>query len=353
MNRAIQAIVYEAADKVAIRQLTLGPCGPEEIVCETLYTFVSPGTELRVLGGHYGARDNFPLIPGYSVVAKVVEVGAAVKGFRIGDLVSGRNPRPVPGIKAQWGGQASAHVYGISGEDRPVLLPRGCQPLDYVIAEVAAISFRGIEAANPVPGETAVVIGQGLIGAFSAAWLQARGCRVLAADVDPGRLAKAQARGLAETVNMTEADAIERIQVWCNGGADIVVESSGSTPGALAAHRLIRKKPQFYSKEYKVEPIAFYHGDWPRLVMQANYLEKIPLDPFGFFPGEGVTLLAPKDRGVEDRQKTIEAIRTGKIRPADFVDAVLPFTQAPEGYAKLKNRQLLSVAYQWNQGGAA
>ena len=341
-------IVFEDIDKVGIRNLELPPCGADEIVCETILTFVSPGTELRVLGGHYSKKEDFPLIPGYSAVAKVVEVGMDVKGFKIGDLVSGRNPKPIPGIKSMWGGQAGTHVYATSGEDRAVLLPQGAKPLDYVIAEVAAISFRGVEAANPVAGETAVVIGQGLIGAFSSAWLMDRGCRVIVCDVDNGRLEKALGRGVAAAVNMADKNAVERIAIICNGGADIVVESSGTTAGASASYKLLRKKPQAYGKDYKVEPIAFYHGDWPRLIMQANYIEPISINPFNFVPGEGVTILAPKDRGVEDRQKTIEAIRKGRIKAADYIDAVLPYSKAPEGYAGLKSRTCLSVVYKWN-----
>ncbi|MFZ2656191.1 MAG: zinc-binding dehydrogenase [Victivallales bacterium] len=342
------AIVFEDIDKVCIRNLELAPCGANDIVCETIFTFVSPGTELRVLGGHYSKKSDFPLIPGYSAIAKVVETGADVKGFKLGDLVSGRNPRPIPGIKSMWGGQAGTHVYATTGEDRAVLLPQGAEPMDYVVAEVAAISFRGVEAANPVAGETAVVIGQGLIGAFSAAWLMDRGCRVIVCDVDQGRLEKARKRGVAETVDMSDKNAMDRLAVICNGGADIVVESSGSSAGALASYKMLRKKPQAYGADYKVEPIAFYHGDWPRLIMQANYIEPVSINPFGFVPGEGVTILAPKDRGVEDRQKTIEAIRKGRLKAKDFIDAVLPFSKAPEGYEGLKKRTCLSVVFKWN-----
>jgi len=350
MSRVINAIVYEAVDKVAVQRLKLAECGPREIVCDTIYTFVSPGTELRVLGGHYSSSDKYPLIPGYSAIARVVEAGSEVKGFMVGDLVSGRNPKPVPGINSRWGGQAGAHVYPVTGEERPVLLPRGAEPLDYVIAEVASISLRGVEAANPAAGETAVVIGQGLIGAFSAAWLMDRGCRVIVCDVDEGRLRKASERGVAATVNMADPNAMERLEAICNGGADIVVESSGTSAGALTSYKLLRKKPQAYGADYKVEPIAFYHNDWPRLVMQANYIEPVSIDPFGFMPGEGVTILAPKDRGVEDRLKTVEAIRTGRIKASDFIDAVLPFEQATAGYEGLKNRKYFSVVYKWNDG---
>jgi bacteriochlorophyllide a dehydrogenase len=350
MNEVLKAIVFTKPNEIQISQFVLGPREQEDVVVRTCYTMVSSGTELRVLAGHYGSKNNFPLIPGYSVVGKIISVGQKVQGYRVGDWVSCRNPRAVPGVNAQWGGQASLHVYPTSGEYRPILLPQGCKPLDYVIAEISAISLRGVEAAMPRRGESAVVIGQGLIGACSAAWLQARGCRVIVTDVNPTRLQRALARGAFCAINGLEPDAEARIRQSLNGGADIVVESSGTSAGVMLSYRLLRKKPQAYGTEYHVEPIAFYHRDWPRLIMQANYLDQVTIDPFAFFPGEGVTILAPKDRGIEDRLKAIEAIHRGELRTADFIEKLVPVEQAAEAYKSLAdaNGETFSVVFAWS-----
>jgi 2-desacetyl-2-hydroxyethyl bacteriochlorophyllide A dehydrogenase len=351
MKNQLHAIVFEAPDKVALGKFELGPLGPTEIIVKTHYTLVSAGTELRVLGGHYGSEGKFPLIPGYSVVGEVTTLGSEAQGFRVGDLVSCRNPRPVPGVGSQWGGQASLHVYTTVGEDRPVLLPAGAKTLDYVIAEISAISLRGVEAAAAKSGESAVVIGQGLIGAFSAGWLRARGCRVIVTDVENKRLERALAGGVAAAINGRDADTEARLGFLLNGGADIVVESSGTSAGALLAYRLLRKKPQAYGSDYKVEPIGFYHADWPRLIMQANYLEPVSINPFSFVPGEGVVILAPKDRGVEDRQKAVEAIRQGVLSASAFFDKVTPFTEAPQAYRALQEdkNNTFSVVFDWTK----
>ncbi len=351
MKTNLKAIVFNTPGEISLGEFELGPCRPTDIIVRTLYTMVSSGTELRVLAGHYGSAGKFPLIPGYSLVGEVTFIGEEAKGFRVGDLVTCRNPRPVPGINSQWGGQASHHVYATSGEDRPVLLPAGAKPLDYVIAEISAISFRGVEAAAPRPGEAAVVIGQGLIGAFSAAWLHARGCRVIVTDIEDRRLERALKWGASAAVNGRAGDAEERLGLLLNGGADIVVESSGTATGAMLAYKLLRKKPQAYGTEYKVEPIGFYHGDWPRLIMQANYLDKVTLNPFEFVPGEGVIILAPKDRGVEDRQRTVEAISRGQISASNFIDKPISYQQAPEAYKALRDdkNKNFSLVFDWTQ----
>jgi len=351
LKNSLKAIVFNSPGEISFGEFELGPCQRSDIIVKTLYTMVSSGTELRVLGGHYGAAHKFPFIPGYSVVGEVTFVGEEAQGFRVGDLVTGRDGRAVPGINSLWGGQASEHVYVTKGEERPVLLPAGAAPLDYVIAEISAVSLRGVEAAAARAGESAVVIGQGLIGAFSAAWLHARGCRVIVTDIETGRLERALKWGALAAVDGRDADAEGRLRHLLNGGADIVVETSGTSAGALLAYKLLRKKPQAYGPEYKVEPIGFYHNDWPRLVMQANYLEPISINPFAFVAGEGMVILAPKDRGIEERQKAVEAIYRGKISASSFIDKPVPYRQAVEAYKALRDdrNKNFSLIFDWTQ----
>jgi len=345
--KSAKAIVFENVNKIGFGEYEFAVPAPDEVVVETAYSFVSPGTELRVLGGHYGVDGRFPLVPGYSIVGRVSEVGPEAKGWRVGDWVSGRNPRSLPGIHAQWGGHASTHVYSTTGEDRPVLLPADCAPLDYVIAETAAISRRGAEAARPQAGESAVVIGQGLIGAYSTAWLQHFGCRVVVVDLDDSRLERALRLGASLAVRADEPDIIERLQVFLNGGADIVVEASGVRPGVEIAYKLLRRTPQKYSSNYAVEPIHLHSNNWPRLVMQANYLDEVSHNPHNFTPGEGCVVLSPSDRGIEDRQRTVEDLRRGHIKSADFIDAVVPVDQAPAAYEALAKKEYFSVVFDW------
>lgn len=345
-----KAIVYDGVDQVRLGEVTLPPCGPKQIVARTLYTFVSPGTELRVLGGHYGAAGNYPLVPGYAAVSEIVEVGVEVRGFRVGDRISCRNSARFADMNVMWGGEAGMHVYDTETEDTPVLLPPDLtdeQCLPYAAAEVAAISLRGVEAADPKEGETALVIGQGMIGQFSAMFLKLRGAKVVVADIDANRLAESAKAGVSAAVDLSEDGAADRVARLGNGGFDIVVEASGSIPGVELAYRSIRRKPQNYSADYKVEPIRFYGRDWPRLVMQANYIKEVSINPFSFFAGEGVTILTPADRGVEERQRVVEYVRAGKVDMTPFLGTVVPCAEMPAHYRKLQRREIVSLVGDW------
>jgi threonine dehydrogenase-like Zn-dependent dehydrogenase len=70
-----------------------------------------------------------------------------------------------------------------------------------------------------------------MIGACSAAFLAAAGCRVAVIDLDEARLERARRVGVASTVRGGQPDTLERALRFTRTGADIVVEASGSTPG--------------------------------------------------------------------------------------------------------------------------
>jgi threonine dehydrogenase-like Zn-dependent dehydrogenase len=350
MSHQIKAIVFPEPGKVDVRDFVLPPPGDEDILVKSLYTMVSPGTELRGWSG----KADFPMIPGYATIGEVIGVGAKVKGYRVGDLVSGRScKRFFNDGQFNCGGHQSGHLFPTAGEDRAVLLPAGANPKDYVIAEIAAISRRGVAAARVQPGETALVIGQGLIGSLSAAWLQAAGCHVVVTDLEDGRLQRAMARGAFAAVNGKEPDARERLLAHVNGGADIVVESSGSSAGVKLAYSLVGAKPRSYpyveGASYRGESMAATAGQWPRLIMQASYTEEVAIHPHGFYPGEGIVILTPADRSLEDRQETVKALAAGRIKAADFVDRILTHREAPDAYKTLRDdkNRYFSVVFDW------
>lgn len=350
--KTMKTIVFPSANEITVQELDAPVHGEEDILVRSLYSMVSAGTELRMLSGHA----SFPMVPGYSVIGEVIGVGAKVSGYRVGDLVSGRScKRFIPGTKFTCGGHMAIQVLPTKGEDRAVLLPSGASPLDYVITEISSISLRGVEAANVQKGETAVVIGLGLIGAFSAAWLHARGCYVVATDLEERRLNRAKGRWAHEVVNGRDANAAGSILARLNGGADIVVEGSGAPQGAKLAYSLVRPTPRgnayVEGSTYRGEPIASFANRWPRIIMQASYTQEVSIHPHEFYPGEGVTILTPADRSLADRQKAVRAIAEGQIKAADFIDRVAGVDDAPSAYAALRDDKNanFSLVFDWSK----
>jgi 2-desacetyl-2-hydroxyethyl bacteriochlorophyllide A dehydrogenase len=344
MNRTIKALLFTGPNVVEFGEFELPECRPDEVIVRTLYSTISTGTDLRVLSGRQqiqGDAPYYPVIPGYSAVGEIVEVGSNATGWRVGDLVSGRNPeRSVVGPRATWGGHASYHAYPATGYCQPILLPAGARPLDYAFVELAAISHRGARAVAARRGESAIVVGQGTIGALSAAWLVAAGARVAVADLAENRLKRALRYGVSATFSAQDPTLAERLTAYFAGGADIVVESSGSMGAVKLAGSLVRH-------ERITAP-----GDaiaWPRLLFQASYVDQLPISPTSFFAGEGALVLAPGDRQPADRNAAVEAFRTRTLNPEAFLDHIVPYREAPTAYEGLRLRpnDYFSVVFDW------
>src|SRR4051812_6632401 len=70
-----------------VRTRELPPLGPSEVLIAMEATGVSYA-EMAMLRGRYPGQPAFPFVPGYDVVGRVVEVGAAVERVAIGDRVA-------------------------------------------------------------------------------------------------------------------------------------------------------------------------------------------------------------------------------------------------------------------------
>lgn len=128
-----------------------------------------------------------PMPMGYSNVGTVIEVGARVAGFSVGDRVAsnGRHAEIVA-VPAN----LCAKVPGTVSDEAAAFTVLG------------AIALQGTRLAQPTLGESFVVSGLGLIGLLTVQLLRAQGCRVLGMDFDAQRFALAREYG-AETVDLT------------------------------------------------------------------------------------------------------------------------------------------------------
>lgn len=150
-----------------------------------------------------------PLPMGYCNVGEVVEIGAGVTGFEIGDRVASN------------GRHAEMAAVPVN------LCARVPQQVDDEAAAftvLGAIALQGIRLVQPTLGEAVVVTGLGLIGLVTVQLLRAHGCRVLGIDFDPAKLQLARSFG-AEVVDLSAGqDPVAAAQAFSRGrGVDAVI----------------------------------------------------------------------------------------------------------------------------------
>lgn len=177
----------------------------------------------------FGKLDQ-PLPLGYCNVGTVIDVGAGVQGFKVGDRVASNGKH--------------ADVVSV-----PVNLcarvPEGVSDEEAAFTVLSAIALQGIRLVQPTLGEAVVVTGMGLIGIVTAQLLRAHGCRVLGIDFDPKKLALARQFG-AETVDLSAGEdpvaAAERFSRGRGVDAVIVTAATRSNEPMHQAALMCRKR---------------------------------------------------------------------------------------------------------------
>jgi|YNPNPStandDraft_1061719.scaffolds.fasta_scaffold26740_2 L-iditol 2-dehydrogenase len=235
--------------------------GPEEVLIEIKACGIC-GTDVHV------KHDRFPYWPpvvlGHEFSGVIVEVGAAVEKFQVGDRVVGEphtqacgkcylcrtgNIQVCPAKRSPgWGIDGAMTKYlkmpelllhripdSVSFEEAALV-----EPLANVVHDVCE---RGrVEAEDFV-----VVLGPGPIGLMAAMVARAEGARQVMIVGTPQdverRLPVARELGIHHVVNLAEENPVERTLELTHGlGADLVVEASGAEPAISLAVDLVRKK---------------------------------------------------------------------------------------------------------------
>jgi predicted dehydrogenase/threonine dehydrogenase-like Zn-dependent dehydrogenase len=166
-----------------------------------------------------------PLPLGYCNVGTVLEAGAGVSAFAVGERVVSN------------GKHAEAVCVPVN---LCAKVPDGVADEAAAFTVLGAVALQGIRLVKPTLGEAVVVTGLGLIGLLTVQLLRAHGCRVLGLDLDPARLALARQFG-SETVDLAAGqDPLAAAQAFSRGrGADAVLitaSTKSSEPVRQAAH---------------------------------------------------------------------------------------------------------------------
>ena len=176
------------------------------------------------------SRLDEPLPLGYCNVGRVVEVGAGVQGFSIGDRVASN------GAHAEM-----VHVPATLA----ARIPDGVSDDEASLTVLGAIALHGVRLAEPTLGEDFVVVGLGLLGLIAAQLLRANGANVLGIDVNGERCKLAEKFG-CRTLTVSEGtNPVVAATAFSQGrGVDgvIITASSKSDEIIHQATEMCRKR---------------------------------------------------------------------------------------------------------------
>jgi predicted dehydrogenase/threonine dehydrogenase-like Zn-dependent dehydrogenase len=274
---------------------------------------------------------------GYSLCGVVTEVGKGAEEFKVGQLV------------ACAGNEQALHAeYNFVPVNLCAAVPNGVAPEDAAFATVAAIAMQGVRRAEPQLGETAVVIGLGLIGQLVVRLLVANGVQAVGIDPVEARCRLAEKAGAALAGSPDDLDTIASGLAAITSGrlADhIFLAAGGNSNGPVeAAVKLARDRARivdigkmkldlpwnaYYEKELDVR--------FSRSYGPGRYDDRYEL--------EGVDYPVGYVRWTEKRnlESFLELLARGSLEVASLIDGVFKFEEAAKVYGDLKDGTLKAV----------
>jgi predicted dehydrogenase/threonine dehydrogenase-like Zn-dependent dehydrogenase len=262
---------------------------------------------------------------GYSAAGVVVDAGAEVEGFAVGDRV------------ACAGAGIANHAELI---DVPVNLvvrvPEDVSLDDASTVTLGAIALQGIRRAAPTLGESVGVIGLGILGQLTVQMLRANGCRVLATDLDAERVAQAVAHGAEDATG----DFAERCRSLTGGfGADAVIVTA-----ATASSEPMHDAAQACRRKGRVVIVGDVGLDLRRGDLYAKELDVVMSTSYGPGRYDDVYELEGRDypigyvRWTENRNMAeyLRLLADGAVRLGDLTRRTFAVDDAQQAYESLK-----------------
>jgi predicted dehydrogenase/threonine dehydrogenase-like Zn-dependent dehydrogenase len=369
---------YKSGDLVVL-DVPVPACLPGGVLVRSLYSLISTGTEMMKVSearmslvGKARARpdqvrkllnsvaqqgavatyqkamnrlDSYTPL-GYSLCGVVVEVGAGAEQFSVGQLVA-----------------AAGNEFALHAEvnwvpiNLCVPVPDGVAAEHAAFATVGAIAMQGVRRAEVALGETACVIGLGLIGQLVVRLLVASGVQVAGLDVVEARCRLAEKAG-ALTCAAPDEDGlreVEQVLLDRTGGlgADhVLLAAGGDSNGPVeVAARLARDRARvvdigktrldlpwnaYYDKELDVR--------FSRSYGPGRYDDRYEL--------EGIDYPAGYVRWTERRNLAcfLDLLVDGSVDVASLISGVHPIEEAADVYGRLRTGSLRGVGFLLSYG---
>lgn len=324
-------VVATGANRVEVGEYEIRNPLPGEILVETIYSAVSPGTELRCQAGKEPNAGPFPMITGYSLVGRVL-CGAGAIGE--GDIVFLPGAAAMPeGVTRAWGGHVGMAIAPAASALR--LDPETDLASASALA-MLSIALHGVLKTVPRVGDRVLVAGLGLIGQFAVTLFRLAGCRVAVCDPVQQRRALAAPDGRCSYA--PEPGWHGGVKRDFPEGFDLVVDVTGVPAVVTANLPLLRQK----SWE---DP----HEASPKLVLLASYPGSIALDYQETLFNRETELVTCRNYLPQDLQRAARLLTTGVIDVKPLLASRMPVADAAAGYRKLREHpeDALTVVFEW------
>ncbi|MBO7721405.1 MAG: zinc-binding dehydrogenase [Kiritimatiellae bacterium] len=332
-------IVFTAPGRAEIAEIPVAEPGDGEVLVRLVRSCISPGTERANLNGVPDRwigifseapedRVTWPRRCGYSAAGIVEAVGRGVAGVKAGDRVA-----------VSWSHYArlvcvpQRNVYAI---------PEGVSFEAAAVTHIATFPMAAVRKCRLEFGESALVMGQGVLGQLAVVILRAAGaCPVIAADPVPEKRERALALGADCSFDPFDKGFAANVRAATGRGRRLMAGRLEDA-GAQVAIEVTGRGSAFGTALDAVAPFA-------RIAMLGCTRDSdFSVDYYHKVHGRGVTVIgahtlarpeAESAPGMwttrDDAEAFLRMLAMDRITLANFVSEVAPAASAPDVFSRL------------------
>ncbi len=257
----MKALLLENYEKLQVVEIAEPPCAADEVLIGVRACGIC-GSDVHGYDGGSGRRIP-PIVMGHEAAGVIARVGAEVTEYAPGERVTfdstvycgacefcarGEvnlcNNRQVLGVSCGDYRRNGAFAELVAVPARILYrLPENFPFEEAAMLEAVSVALHGVRVTRMSGGESALVIGAGMIGLLTAQAARAAGCRtVMIADVDAARLRMAEDVGIPETLHLSGQALVDEVLRRTGGrGVDVVLEAVGRAETVVAAIECVRR----------------------------------------------------------------------------------------------------------------
>ncbi|WP_059173872.1 zinc-binding alcohol dehydrogenase [Bacillus sp. FJAT-27445] len=299
---------------------------PSYVLIKTMYSVISPGTELTILSN----SENKQVHLGYSAMGEVVECGSEITDVKKGDLV------------ACYGAPYVHHdEFLLVPKTLYTKVPESVDPKEAALGGLGAIAIHALRIANLQFGETAVIVGLGVLGQLIAKIANAAAYNVIAYDLSKSRVEMLKEEKFKSFATVEEME--EAIRIGTNSrGADAVLLCTGGKRSPLTQECL-----KWIRTKGKAVIVGDIEPDFPRDLMFAKEAEILISRAGGpgrydkVYEKEAIDYPYEYVRWTEGRNvaEYIRLISEKRIDVRPFITELVELEDAPQEFEKLFEKE--------------
>lgn len=241
----MKAAVIEKPGELRVREVPEFALGEYDALCEMQFGATCTGTDQHMIEGVLPFPIPYPTVMGHESVGRVVKVGAKVRSFRVGDLVSrvGHPGDTATKLAANWGGfcewgLARDHLAmkfdGLPRKDYDGyrihnVIPAGIDPREATMIITWRETWSYAKRMGVGAGSRVLVIGSGGNGLAFVSHARNRGAASVVAVGSASREAQGRAAGASVYVDYREKDLAAAIRQQHPEPFDFIIDGVGKS----------------------------------------------------------------------------------------------------------------------------